>query len=55
MELILEHYFLIVTLAYMAGFFAFGKAFGSTYLNQNPIDDITNVTLDAKYRYEKIK
>jgi len=55
MELILEHYFLIVTIAYMTGFFAFGKAFGSTYLNQNPISDIADVTLDDNYRHEKIK
>jgi len=55
MKLILEHYFLILTLAYMLGFFAFGKAIGSTYLNQNPIADITDVTLDDTYRHEKIR
>jgi len=46
MELILEHYFLIVTLAYMLGFFAFGKAFGARYLSENPIDEITKTTLE---------
>jgi len=55
MELNFEHYFLITTLAYTGGFFLFGKIFGSTYLNQNPIEEITKETLDDLFRIEKIK
>ena len=55
MELILEQYFLIATLAYMGGFFLFGKLFGSKYMNQNPIEQITKETLDEGFRLERIK
>jgi len=55
MGLILEQYFLIATLAYMGGFFLFGKIFGSKYLDQNPIEQITKETLDDVFRHEKIK
>ncbi len=53
MELILEQYFLIATLAYMGGFFLFGKLFGSKYMNQNPIEQITKETLDEGFRTDK--
>ncbi len=55
MELILEHYFLIATLAYMTGFFLFGKLFGSKYINQNQIDEIEKEALDEGFRLERIK
>ena len=55
LELTLELNFLIATLAYMAGFLLFGKIFGSKYLDQNPIEDITKETLDDGFRLEKIK
>jgi len=55
MELILEHYFLIMTLVYMLGFFAFGKVFGPKYMGQDPLEDIVKETLDDAFRLQKIK
>jgi len=39
----------------MAGFFLFGKIFGSKYLDENPIERIMEETLDDSFRLEKIK